>query len=57
MMHENCFPCMFERCYHQDDTPIVDGDQEDVKVLIVFCVERPNEKGAPWVGDRTMWLF
>ena len=36
----------FERCEHSDDTSIVDGDQEDV-VLIVLCVERPSEEGSP----------
>ena len=37
----------FERCEHRDDTSIVDGDQEGGEVLIVFCVEKPSEEGAP----------
>ena len=36
----------FERCEHRDDTSIVDEDQEGVKCLIVFCVERPSEEHA-----------
>ena len=32
----------FEGCEHRDDTYIVDGDQEGVKWLIVFCVQRPS---------------
>ena len=35
---------------------MVDTDQEGVEVLIVFCVERPTDEGAPFGGgDRTMW--
>ena len=40
----------FKRCKYTDDTSIVDGDQEGVEVLIVFCVERPSEEGTPLGG-------
>ena len=40
----------FERCEHRDDTSFVDGVQECVKVLIVFCVESPSEEGTPLDG-------
>ena len=36
----------FKRCKHRNDTSIVDEDQEGV-VLIVFCVKKPSEDGAP----------
>ena len=39
----------FKRCEHRNDTSIVDGDQEGMKLLIVYCVERPS-KGSALLG-------
>ena len=40
----------FERHGHRDDTSIVDGKSRRCEVLIVFCVKRASEEGAPLGG-------